>query len=61
MDASSMVMGICCKSATLDRMVKGSLRITRATIMIKKVPLMMSGGRLKQINMAIPITEPGII
>ena len=59
--ASSILIGICCKIATEDRIVYGSLRMTSAMTIISIVPLINNGGLLKPINKAIPNTVPGTI
>ena len=47
--ASSILIGICCKIATEDRIVYGSLRMTSAMTIISIVPLISNGGLLKPI------------
>ena len=61
MAASSILIGICCRIATEERIVYGSRRITRATTMISMVPLNITGFLLKPVRSAIPRTVPGTI
>src|SRR5690554_1415783 len=61
MAASSMVSGICCSTATEERIVYGIRRMISARTMIVAVPVSMSGRLLKLRTRAIPTTEPGIM
>src|SRR5690554_411499 len=61
MDASSIVIGICCNIATEDRIVYGILRMTRAITIIKTVPVSTNGCLLNAITSPIPTTDPGMI
>jgi hypothetical protein len=61
MAASSIDIGICIKVAVADIVVYGNLLTIQATIMMIMVPEIAIGGLLKDVSIAIPITEPGMI